>query len=31
VLPLFRIDSERLKLPAPFSRRVAEPLDAYAR
>ena len=27
---LFRIESERLKLPAPFSRRVAEPLDADA-
>ncbi len=25
---LFRIDSERLKLPAPFSRRIAEPLNA---
>jgi hypothetical protein len=27
---LFRIESERLKLPAPFSRRIAEPLDADA-
>ena len=27
---LFRIESERLKLPAPFSRRIAEPLDANA-
>jgi hypothetical protein len=26
-LRLFRIESERLKLPAPFSRRIAEPLD----
>jgi hypothetical protein len=25
---LFRIESERLKLPAPFSRRIAEPLNA---
>ena len=23
-------ESERLELPAPFSRRIAEPLDAYA-
>jgi hypothetical protein len=30
VLQLFRIESERLKLPAPFSRRIAEPLDADA-
>ena len=29
-LQLFRIKSERLKLPAPFSRRIAEPLDADA-
>jgi hypothetical protein len=29
-LQLFRIESERLKLPAPFSRRIAEPLDADA-
>ena len=29
-LELFRIESERLKLPAPFSRRIAEPLDADA-
>ena len=29
-LRLFRIESERLKLPAPFSRRIAEPLDADA-
>jgi hypothetical protein len=27
---LFRIESERLKLPAPFGRRIAEPLDADA-
>src|SRR5713226_1118601 len=27
---LFRIESERLKLPAPFSRRIAEPFDADA-
>jgi hypothetical protein len=27
---LFRIQSERLKLPAPFSRRIAEPFDADA-
>src|ERR1700694_4507070 len=27
-LQLFRIEPERLKLPAPFSRRIAEPLDA---
>ena len=27
---LFRIKSERLKLPAPFGRRIAEPLDADA-
>src|ERR1700730_6177150 len=27
---LFRSKSERLKLPAPFSRRIAEPLDADA-
>src|SRR6266404_6182475 len=26
----FRIESERLKLPAPFSRRIAEPFDADA-
>jgi len=29
-LQLFRIESERLKLPAPFSRRIAEPLNADA-
>ena len=29
-LGLFRIESERLKLAAPFSRRIAEPLDADA-
>jgi hypothetical protein len=29
-LQLFRMESERLKLPAPFSRRIAEPLDADA-
>src|SRR4029077_4698495 len=29
-LELFRIESERLKLPAPFGRRIAEPLDADA-
>ena len=29
-LQLFRIESERLKLPAPFGRRIAEPLDADA-
>ena len=29
-LQLFRIESERLKLSAPFSRRIAEPLDANA-
>jgi hypothetical protein len=29
-LQLFRIESERIKLPAPFSRRVAESLDADA-
>ena len=29
-LQLFRIESERLKLPAPFSRRIAESLDADA-
>ena len=27
---LFRIESERLKLPAPFSRRIAKPLNADA-
>src|SRR5258708_40103580 len=27
---LFRIEAERLKLPAPFSRRIAKPLDADA-
>src|SRR5436190_17528765 len=27
-LQLFRIEPERLKLTAPFSRRIAEPLDA---
>src|SRR5258705_479786 len=27
---LFRIESKRLKLPAPFGRRIAEPLDADA-
>ena len=30
MLQLFRIESERLKLPAPFGRRIAEPLDADA-
>ena len=29
-LQLFRIESERLKLLAPFGRRIAEPLDADA-
>ena len=29
-LQLFRIESERLKLRAPFSRRISEPLDADA-
>ena len=29
-LQLFGIESEHLKLPAPFSRRIAEPLDADA-
>jgi len=29
-LQLFRIESERLKLPAPFGRLITEPLDAYA-
>ena len=29
-LRLFRIESERLKLSAPFGRRIAEPLDADA-
>src|SRR5438874_10900733 len=29
-LRLFRIESERLELPAPFSRRIAEPFDADA-
>src|SRR6266576_680920 len=29
-LQLSRIESERLKLPAPFSRRIAEPFDADA-
>src|SRR5258705_3463624 len=29
-LQLFRIESERLKLPAPFGRRIAESLDADA-
>ena len=29
-LQLFRIESERLELPAPFSRRIAQPLDANA-
>ena len=29
-LQLFRIESERLKLPAPFSRRIAQPFDADA-
>jgi hypothetical protein len=29
-LQLFRIESEGLKLPAPFSRRIAEPFDADA-
>jgi hypothetical protein len=27
---LFRIEAERLKLSAPFSRRIAKPLDADA-
>src|ERR1700674_4672819 len=27
---LFRIESKRLELPAPFSRRIAKPLDADA-
>jgi hypothetical protein len=27
---LFRIESERLELPAPFRRRISEPLDADA-
>ena len=30
VLQSFRIESERLKLPAPFSGRIAEPLNADA-
>ena len=30
MLQLFRIESERLKLSAPFGRRIAEPLDADA-
>ena len=30
ILQLFRIKSECLKLPAPFGRRIAEPLDADA-
>jgi hypothetical protein len=30
MLQLFRIESERLKLSAPFSRRIAEPLDSDA-
>src|SRR5258706_15052816 len=29
-LQLFRIEAERLKLSAPFSRRIAKPLDADA-
>jgi hypothetical protein len=29
-LQLFRIESKRLKLPTPFSRRIAEPLNADA-
>jgi hypothetical protein len=29
-LGLFRIEAQGLELPAPFSRRVAEPLDADA-
>jgi hypothetical protein len=29
-LQLFRIESERLKLPAPFGRLIAKPLDADA-
>jgi hypothetical protein len=29
-LKLFRIKSERLKLPAPYSRGIAEPLDTDA-
>src|ERR1700686_4765901 len=29
-LQLFRIESERLKLPAPFGRGISEPLDADA-
>ena len=27
---VFRFEAERLKLPTPFSRRIAEPLDASA-
>ena len=27
---LFRIEAERVKLPIPFGRRIAEPLDADA-
>ncbi len=30
MLRLFRIESKRLELSAPFSRRIAEPLDADA-
>jgi hypothetical protein len=29
-LQLFRVESERLKLPTPFSRRIAQPFDADA-
>ena len=29
-LRLFRIESERLELPTPFSRRIAKPLNADA-
>ena len=29
-LQLFRIESERLKLPAPFNRRIAKPFDTDA-
>jgi len=30
VLRLFRIESKRFKLPAPFNRRIAESLDSDA-
>ena len=29
-VPLFRLESERVKLPTPFCRRIAKPLDADA-